>query len=147
MNFPKRFSVALVALLLFLGPAVLLRAALTKSRTSLYSSQTLTAGAGDTTSAAQNTSTAYSTQIHMKITNGGTGPSVPAQCQITVAADTAGTLYVNFGGPLVSNTGNSVVTSWSVELPISIQSFKIACGSNTTQNVTLDADYVMTTGL
>ena len=114
--------------------------ALTKSRTSIWSAQTLTAGAGNTTSSAQNLTAVYESQVDIKITNGSTGPTVPGQCQIQVAADSGGTLYVNFGGPLVSNTGNSIVTSWSVTIPIGVASLQLVAGSNTAQNVTIDAD-------
>lgn len=122
-------------------------AALTKSRTNLNTATTLTASASDTVSSAQNVTTGYSVQVHIKLTNGSTGPTVPAQCQITVAADSAGTLYVNFGGPLVANLGNSVVSSWSIPLNIGVASFKTTCGSNTGQDVTLAADYDMVTAL
>ena len=114
--------------------------ALTKSRTSIWSAQTLTAGAGNTTSSAQNLTAVYESQVDIQITNGATGPTIPGQCQIQVATDSGGTLYVNFGGPLVANTGNSVVTSWSVTVPIGVASLKLVAGSNTVQNVTIDAD-------
>lgn len=121
--------------------------ALTKSRTSIWSSQTLTAGAGDTTSSAQNLTAVYESQVDIKITNGATGPTIPAQCQIKVAADSGGTLYVNFGGPLVSNTGNNTVTSWSIDIPIGVASLELVAGSNTAQNVTIDADISTVTAI
>lgn len=121
--------------------------ALTKSRTSIWSAQTLTAGAGDTTSSAQNLTAVYESQVDIKITNGATGPTIPAQCQIQVAADSGGTLYVNFGGPLVSNTGNNVVTSWSIDIPIGVASLQLVAGSNTAQNVTINADISTVTAI
>lgn len=121
--------------------------ALTKSRTSLYSAQTLTAGAADTTSAAQDISASYRTSVDIKLTNGATGPTVAAQVQIQVAADTGGTLWVNLGGPLVGGTSNNGVSQWSVELPDGVQAFRTVAGSNTGQNVTLDADYSRITAI
>lgn len=121
--------------------------AATKTRTSLYSAQTLTASAGDTTSATQNVSTGYGVQVDIKLTNGATGPTVAAQVQIEVAADAAGTLFTKFGGPLVGNTTNSGVSSWSVELPIGVAAFRLVSGSNTGQDVTLDADYANVTAI
>lgn len=121
--------------------------ALTKSRVSLWSSQTLTAGAGNTTSSLSDLTGSYGTQVDISITNGSTGPTVAAQCQIQVAADSGGTLVVNYGGPLVASTSNSAVTSWSIELPIGVGSVQLVAGSNTAQNVTINADFSKVTAL
>lgn len=114
--------------------------AATKVRTSIWSSQTLTAGAGNTTSSAVDLSTGYGAQVDIQLTNGATGPTVAAQVQVQVAADTSGTLFVNFGGPLVGSTANAAVSSWSVELPIGVNRLRLVAGSNTVNNVTVDAD-------
>lgn len=121
--------------------------ALTKSRTSLNSGTTLTAGAGNTTGATTDVSAAYETVVHIKLTNGATGPTVPAQTQVQVAADSGGTLFVDFGGPLVGGVTNNGVSSWSVYLPMAIAAFRLVSGSNTAQNVTLDSDYDRVTGI
>lgn len=121
--------------------------ALTKSRTSLYSATTLTAGAGNTTSAAQDLTASYGTQVDIQLTNGATGPTVAAQVQVQVADDATGTLWVNFGGPLVGSTANSAVSSWSVQLPIGVGAFRVVAGSNTGQNVVLDVDYDRVTAI
>jgi len=147
MKTSKRFALALVALILFFGPSVLLKAALTKTRTSLYSAQTLTAGAGDTTSSTINNSTGYQAILSITLTNGGTGPTVPAQCIVQTANDTAGTLFVNYTGPLTNSVTASAVGQWTVVIPLGSNAFRTVCGSNTVQNVTLNADYVMVTGL
>ena len=121
--------------------------ALTKSRTSLHSSITLTAGAGNTTSSTVDNTGSYGTQVDISLTNGATGPTVAAQVQIQVAADSGGTLWVSFGGPLVGSTTNSAVSSWSVDLPIGVGAFRLVSGSNTAQNVTINADYSLTTAI
>jgi hypothetical protein len=121
--------------------------AATKARTSLASAVTLTAGAGNTTSSAVDLSTGYGAVVDIQLTNGATGPSVAAQVQVQVAADSGGTLYVNFGGPLVGSLTNSAVSKWSVEIPIGAASVRIVSGSNATQNVTLDADVSNVTGI
>lgn len=121
--------------------------ALTKSRASLHSATTLTAGAGNTTSSTVDLTGSYGTQVDIKLTNGATGPTVAAQVQIQVAADSGGTLFVNFGGPLVGSTSNSAVSSWSVDLPIGVGAFQLVSGSNTGQNVTLDVDYSKVTAI
>lgn len=112
----------------------------TKTRTSIWSSQTLTAGAGNTTATAVDISTGYGAQVNIKLTNGATGPTVAAQVQIQVTNNTAGTLYTNFGGALIGVTTNSGVAQWSVDLPIGVAQFQLVAGSNTGQNVTVDAD-------
>ena len=114
--------------------------AATKARTSIWSAQTLTAGAANTTSSAVDLSAGYGAQVDIQLTNGATGPTVPAQVQVQVATDTGGTLFVNFGGPLVGSTGNGAVSSWSVQLPVGVNRLRLVAGSNTVQNVTVDAD-------
>jgi hypothetical protein len=121
--------------------------AATKSRTSLHAGTTLTAGAGNTTSATVDLSAAYGAEVDIKLTNGATGPTIAAQVQVQVADDAAGTLWVNFGGPLVGPTGNAAVSSWSVEIPLGVAAVRTVSGSNTGQNVTLDADVSAVTGV
>ena len=112
----------------------------TKSRTSIWSAQTLTAGAGDTTSSWVDINTGYGAQVNIVITNGATGPTVAAQCQIQVANDTSHTLITNYGGALKAGVTNSGVYYWSIDLPIGVCSVRLVAGSNTAQNVTIDAD-------
>lgn len=124
--------------------------AITKTRTSIWSAVTLTAGAGNTNSSVIDVSGGYGAQIDIKLTNGATGPTVPAQVQVLVANNyNAGspTLATNFGGALVGSTGNSAVTYFSVQIPIGVQAIQLVAGSNTAQNVTVDADISNVTGL
>jgi hypothetical protein len=114
--------------------------ALTKSRASIWSGQTLTAGAGDTTASTIDATGFYGSQINIKITNGGTGPTVAAQVQIRVANDAAATLVTNFGGAFVGGVTNSGVYYASIEIPIGVGAIILVAGSNTGQNVTVDAD-------
>lgn len=107
----------------------------------------MTAGAGNVTSTAVDLSTGYGAQLDIQITNGATGPTIAGQVQIQVAADVSGTLWVNFGGPLVASVTNSAVTSWSIDLPIGVARVRLITGSNTAQNVTLDSDISQVTGL
>ncbi len=121
--------------------------AATKARTSINSATTMTAGAGNVTGTAQDLSTSYGSQVDIQLTNGATGPTVPAQVQIQVANDVSGTLFVNYGGPLVGSTTNSAVTSWSIDVPIAVARLRLVSGSNTGQNVTLDSDISQVTGI
>lgn len=120
--------------------------ALSKSRVSIWSSQTLTAGAGNTTSSTIDLTGSYGTQLDISLTN-GTAPGVAAQVQVQVGADSGGTLLVSFGGPLVGSTSTSAVTSWSIELPIGVACVVLVAGSNTTNNVTVNADLSKVTAL
>lgn len=124
--------------------------AATKARTSIWSGQTLTAGAGNTTSSWLDLSTGYGAQVDIKLTNGATGPTVPAQVQIQVANDYNGgspTLVTNFSGPLVGGTANSEVDYWTVQIPPNAAAVRLVAGSNTAQNVTVDADISNITGI
>lgn len=121
--------------------------AITKVRTSIWSSTTLTAGAGDTTSSTIDLSAGYGAVVDISLVNGGTGPTIAAQVQVQVAADAAGTLWVNYGGPLVGSVTLSVTSSWSVEIPIGVEALRLVAGSNTGQNVTVNADVSNVTGI
>lgn len=124
--------------------------ALTKSRSSIWSAQTLTAGAGNTTSSWIDLSAVYASQVDIALTNGGTGPTVVAQVQVQVANDyNAGspTLIASYGGAMLGSSTNSAVTYFSVDLPIGIEAVRLVAGSNTGQNVTVDADISKVTAL
>ncbi|HSV28836.1 MAG TPA: hypothetical protein VLL76_04740, partial [Candidatus Omnitrophota bacterium] len=97
---------------------------------------TLTASAADTVSATQDLTGAYQASAKVRITNGGTGPTVAAQCRVQVAeADTAAkfmTLATCQAG--VTNSG---VFEWVVIIPDPSMYVRFVSGSNTGQNVTL----------
>src|SRR5579863_8947500 len=115
----------------------------TKARTSIWSAQTLTAGAGNTTSSVIDLSAGYGSTSGIKLTNGATGPTVAAQVQVVVANNYnsgSPTLPVNFGGAFVGGVTNSGVYYCSVEIPIGVEAVYLVAGSNTGQNVTVDAD-------
>ena len=111
----------------------------TKVVTVLADNVTLTAGAGNTTSSVATLDDGYGAALHIKLTNGATGPTVAASVQIQVSADNSE--YYNFGGAFTGSTTNSAVVSWGgVEIPIGVEYLRIVSGSNTGQNVRLDAD-------
>lgn len=122
----------------------------TKSRTSIWSAQTLTAGAGNTNSSWIDLSAVFESQVDIKLTNGATGPTIAAQVQVQVADDYnsgAPTLPVNFGGALIGGTANSEVDYFSVTIPIGVAAVRLVAGSNTGQNVTVDADISKVTAI
>lgn len=125
-------------------------AAPSKTRTSIWSGQNLTAGGADTNGAWQNLSTSYGAQIDIKFTNGATGPTIPAQVQVQIANDWNGgapTLPISYGGALIANTVNSGFAHFSVEIPIGVAAVRLVAGSNTGQAVTIDADISSVTGI
>ena len=122
----------------------------TKTRTSLWSAQTLTASSGNVSSSWIDLSAGYGAEVDITLTNGGTGPTIPAQVQVQVANDYnagAPTLVTNFGGPLVGGTTASEVDYWSVQIPIGCAALRLVAGSNTGQAVTVNADISNVTGL
>lgn len=125
-------------------------AAPSKTRTSIWSGQSLTAGGADTNGTWQDLSTSFGAQIDIKLTNGGTGPTIPAQVQVQVAANYNGgspTLITNYGGALIGSITNSAVSYFSVEIPIGVAAVRLVAGSNTGQAVTVDADISSVTGV
>jgi len=109
--------------------------ATTKTGTVLDNNVTLTAGAGDHTSSVWDLADGYGGELHIKVTNGATGPTLAAQAQIWVSPDNSN--FYKLGGALIASLGNAVVTSWSVLVPIGVKYLKVISGSNTGQDVTL----------
>jgi hypothetical protein len=125
-------------------------AAPSKSRTSLWSGQSLTASSADTNSSWIDLSTVFEAQIDFKLTNGGTGPTIAAQVQVQIANSyNAGspTLPINYGGALIGDTANSAVKHFSATIPIGAAAVRLVAGSNTGQAVTVDADISTVTGI
>ena len=107
----------------------------TKSVTVLDNDVTLTAAAGDHTSGVWTLDDGYGGQLFIEVTNGGTGPTVAAVVQIQASPDNS--TYYDFGGELGSTLGNSIVTTWSVPIPIGVEYIKVVSGSNTGQDVVI----------
>ena len=117
--------------------------AATKIRTSIWATQTLTASAGNTTSSWIDLSGGYGAHVNFRLNTGSTGPTVPAQVQVKVANNwNAGspTLAMNFGGPCVGDINNTFTRDFSVEIPPGVEAVRLIAGSNTGQNVTVNAD-------
>lgn len=111
--------------------------ATTKTRSAIWTGTSQSAGA-TTTSSAVDLADGYGAVLHMKVTNGGTGPTLPAQIQIETSDDNSA--WYDFGSPFVALTGNSVVTDWGgVELPAGVKHVRLVGSGNTGQAVTLDA--------
>lgn len=113
----------------------------TKSNTVVHDNITLTAGSGDTTSSAQDLTTSYGAVVFIKLTNGVTGPTAPAQIQIEASGD-GSTNWYDYGGPMQGDDAANGVYSFFSEFPIGIPYVRFVSGSNTGQNVTLRVELV-----
>jgi hypothetical protein len=102
--------------------------------------------AGSTTRGRLDLRTALGGLLTVKLTNGGTGPTIQATCNVLVAhnasasptAASAGadwkTIF-SFGG----GTTNSAVTEQSVDLPASVMHLEVEVTGNTGQAVVCEA--------
>jgi hypothetical protein len=109
--------------------------ATTKVVTVLDNNTTLTAGAADNTSSVWTLDDGFGGELYIKITNGGTGPTVAAEFQIWFSPDNSN--WYEYGGPTTAGTENSEVSSWSMQIPIGVEYVKVVSGSNTGQDVTI----------
>jgi len=115
--------------------------ATTKTHHEIADGDTLTAAAGDTywpSSSGTDLTGDFGAVLHAKVTNGATGPTIPASLNLEVSEDA--TKWFGYGGTLVTGTGSNTVTQWGgVELPPATAYVRLRAGSNTGQDVTLDA--------
>lgn len=109
----------------------------TTSLTTLWSAQTLTAGAGDANSSAEDIRDVYGGICTLRITNGATGPTVPAYIRLEVSYDNS--VFFNWTGNLTGGVANNGVYQWTFPRPIGVMYIRAAGGGNTAQNVTVDA--------
>ncbi len=120
--------------------------ATTKVVTAIWSGTTLSASSADTTATVVVLDDGYGASLHIKLTNGSTAPTIAAQLIVEVSADNSE--RYEFGFPFVGNLVNSGVESWGdISIPIGIEYLRLVGGSNTGQDVTVDADISEVTAL
>jgi len=114
--------------------------ATTKVVTAIFSSETFTASTTHADSSVITLDDGYGASLHVKITNGATGPTIALTLQIWVSADNSE--WYKFGGEMSGNTDNSGIASWGgIDIPVGVEYLKIAPATdNTGQNVTVDSD-------
>lgn len=105
--------------------------------------QTVAAGTPQTSAVVDN-HVSYGTTLTVQITNGGTGPTIPAMVTILVSADN--TTFVSWANDTAGVTA-STTYSFAYQLPPEIAYAKITVGSNTAQSITAIAQYNQITGL
>ena len=117
----------------------------TKAFAEIYNAYSNAAGASNTT-AAQTIDDGYGAALHVKLTNGGTGPTLPAQVQIEVSADNSE--WYEMGGPMVGSVTLGVTRSWgAIDIPIGVEYLRLTVSGNTGQAVVVNADISEVTAL
>lgn len=105
--------------------------------------QTVAAGTPQT-SAVVNNSVGYGATITVQVTNGGTGPTIPANITVQVSADnTTFVIWASDTAGVVAST----TYSFGYQLPPEIAYARVIIGSNTAQSVTGIAQYNLISAL
>lgn len=113
-----------------------------KTATEIWNAVAQAAG-GTTTGDSQDLSDAEAAELHLRITNGATGPTLPAQVQIETSPD--GSDWYDYGGPLKGKTANAGISEWTVPIDRGVKYARVVGSGNTGQGVTLDAWIVVVT--
>ena len=103
--------------------------------------------AGSATRGAVDLRTAFGGLLTVKLTNGGTGPTVQATAYVMVAHDTgtlpatgaAGTVWKTIATVIGGGTTASAVTEGSMDIPAGIMHLQVEVSGNTGQAVTCEA--------
>ena len=106
-----------------------------KTTTVVRNNITMTAGAGDVTSTGVNISKGFGALANIKLTNGGTAPTIAAQTLIQLSPDN--TNYYDFGAPFIGNLTDNGVESFTIDIPVAANFIRFVTGSNTVQDVTM----------
>jgi hypothetical protein len=113
------------------------------SGTPVAGGQTVAAGTPQTSAVVDN-HLGYGATITVQITNGGTGPTIPATLTVNVSADN--TTYVAWATDTAGVTA-STTYSFGYQLPPEIAYARVVIGGNTAQSVTGIAQYNLISAL
>ncbi len=112
--------------------------ATSKSTVVKFDDLVLAAGGPDQTTTSVDLTQGHGAVANMKLANGGTPPTIPAQIQLQLSANN--TDWFDFGGPLVGDLVANGGGSWAaVEIPPAARYARFVAGSNTAQAVTARA--------
>lgn len=118
---------------------------ITKTARTLIAAATSNA-AGSTTRGTADLRTAQGGLLTVKVTNGATGPTVPATVNILVAHDAGATPTAASAGSdwktiwsFAASTGNNVVTEQSITIDPAVMHVEVEVTGNTAQAVTCEA--------
>lgn len=118
---------------------------LTKTPRTLIAAATSNA-AGSTTRGTADLRTAQGGMLTVKVTNGATGPTVPATVNILIAHDAGATPTAAAAGAdwktiwsFAASTGNNAVTEQSITIDTAVMHVEVEVTGNTAQGVTCEA--------
>lgn len=114
-----------------------------KSTTVIWNNVTQTAG-GSTTSSAVTLTDAYAAHLDIRVTNGATGPTLPATIRIEYSHNN--TDWYPQTTDMPADLGNNVVTTFNWDIPPGVGYVRLQGGGNTGQSVTLRAEITELTG-
>lgn len=108
----------------------------TKTLATLIAAGTSNGAGSTTTGTAANTSTAYGGAVTVKLTNGGTAPTVAGQAHVLVSGD--GTNYKTLA-TFYGDTVASSVNEYAIDINPGYQYVNVKVDSNTVQAITCEA--------
>lgn len=102
----------------------------------IITAATSNAAGATTTGTVWDNTTKYGGLVTIKLTNGGTGPTVAANAYVYTSADnSAFKLYTK----LIGDVTASSVNEWSIEVPAGAMYIRVDVKDNTVQAVTCEA--------
>jgi hypothetical protein len=108
----------------------------TKALSTIIAAATSNAAAATTTGAVIDLTVKYSALLTIKITNGATAPTLPANAYVYVSGDNVNfKLFQKIGG----DTVNASVNEWAVDVPVATMYVRVDVKDNTAQAVTCEA--------
>lgn len=118
--------------------------AITKALSTIIAAGTTNAAGATTTGTPVDLTTKYGALVTVKITNGGTSPTLPAQALIYTSGDGANwKLFYSFA----ASTTASGVNEWPIDIPRAAMNVRVDITGNTVQSVTCEAFAQVVTGL
>lgn len=118
--------------------------AATKSLSTIIAAATSNAATATTTGTAVDLTAAYGALVTIKITNGGTGPTVAPNAYVYTSGD--GTNY-KLLCKLPGDTTASSVNEFGVDIPPAVMHVRVDVKDNTAQAVTCEAFAQVLTGI
>lgn len=110
--------------------------ATTKNLRTIISAATSNTAGGTTTGTAIDLTTKYGGLCTIKITNGGTGPTVAAQANVYTSGDNTNFKLLQ---TFVGDTTSSSVNEWAIDIPAAAMYVRVDVTGNTAQAVTCEA--------
>jgi hypothetical protein len=108
----------------------------TKALSTIIAAATSNAAGGTTTGTAVSLTTAYGALVTIKLTNGGTGPTIAPNAYVMVSGD--GTNWKQFykiGGDSVASS----INEFAIDIPPAAMNVRVDVKDNTAQAITCEA--------